>query len=262
MNFLQNLTEILSRLLQGLFTQNRAPASSAEETQSTTSETDVTLESQQIQSQRPAVEAPPASQVVVASDEPVLTPSFTETVIEQPLPTEQPLPGEIDVGQTPAVITVRVKLLVYNPKLPDERTLIATLHFHEPEQLSQEMIADLKQVSNGILNYEIVERQTMDALPKKIDGFVYSPQDYVDTFRARLGFHEPDAVDYNTLLQSQNLSQGIPSMKSGCLPRHIPVSMNQPWVDLVHFIAMLHHWLGPLEFPGDFLSWDLTMNAV
>jgi len=212
MNFLQNLTEILSRLLQGLFTQNRTPTSNAEETQSTPSETDVALEPQQNQSQRPAVEAPPASQVVDASEEPVPTiSSSTEPITEQPLPTEQSLPGEIDTGQTPAVITVRVKLLAYNPRLPDGRTLIETLHFHDPEQLGQEMIADLKQVSNGILNYEIVERQTMDALPKKIDGFVYSPQDYVDTFRARLGFHEPDAVDYNNLLQSQNLSQGIQS---------------------------------------------------
>jgi hypothetical protein len=212
MNFLKNLAELFFRLLQRLFTQTSTPPSSAEEATQQPPEIEPMPESQDIQSQRPAVEAPPPPSVIVASQEPAPSPSApAEPVPPQPLPEEQPLPGEIDTGQTPAVSTVRVKMLVFNPKLPDGRTLIDTLHFNDPDGLSQGMIDDLKQVSNGILNYEIVGSQTMDTLPKKMDGFVYSPQGYVDTYRARLGFHEPDTVDYNLLLQTQNLDQGIQS---------------------------------------------------
>ena len=214
MNFLQSLLDLISRLLQGLFPQNSTPASTVEGTPQPPSETEVPPESEQTYSQRPAVEAPPSLPETSPEETAAVSPetSAASPVTPPAAPViEQPLPGEIDTGQTPAVVTVRVKVLVFNPKLQDGRTLIETLHFNDPEQLCQGLIADLKQVSSGILNFEIVERQNINELPKKIDGFVYSPQSYVDTYRTQLGFHEPDTADYNVLLQSQNLSQGIQS---------------------------------------------------
>jgi hypothetical protein len=216
MNFFQNLSEMIARLLQGLFAQNSTPTSTVEESPQQPSVTDdTTTEAGQTHPQRPAIEPPPSSQDALSTEEipPAATADASVSTSTTPAApaSEQPLPGEIDSGQIPAVITVRVKLLVFNPKMPDGRTLIDTLHFNDPEQMSQGMITDLKQVSNGCLSYEIVERQTLDALPKKGDGFTYTPQAYAETYRARLGFHEPDAVDYTALLQGHNLIQGIQS---------------------------------------------------
>lgn len=212
MNFLRNLAEFFSRFLQGLFIQNVTPTSGEEEPLPPPSVTDSLREPQQTQAQRPAVEAPPASPPAEAPGQPVSTTSNEPgPAAEQNLPGEQPLPDEIDTGQVPAVINVRVKMLIFNPKMPDGRTLIEVQHFNDPQQLIQGMISDLKQASYGLLNYQIVESVSIDALPKKIDGFTYTPQGYADAYRTRMGFHEPDAVDYDTLLRSQNLGEGIQS---------------------------------------------------
>jgi hypothetical protein len=45
-----------------------------------------------------------------------------------------------------------------------------------------------------------VERVEVDGFPLKQDGFSYTPEGYLACWRARSGFHQPDAVDYHRLL--------------------------------------------------------------
>jgi hypothetical protein len=62
MNFFQNLSEMIARLLQGLFAQNSTPTSTVEESPQQPSVTDdTTTEAGQTHPQRPAIEPPPSS---------------------------------------------------------------------------------------------------------------------------------------------------------------------------------------------------------
>jgi hypothetical protein len=54
----------------------------------------------------------------------------------------------------------------------------------------------------------------VDGFPVKQDGFVYTPRSYLANWRARSGFHQPDAVDYHRLLNDFNV---IPRVNSGLL---------------------------------------------
>jgi hypothetical protein len=79
--------------------------------------------------------------------------------------------------------------------------LIQAMRWNDPEQLAAAYIADVRECSGGWVNYRIVQRNDVDALPTKIDGFCYTPQEYVNIALTHRGAHEPDAVDYHALLE-------------------------------------------------------------
>jgi hypothetical protein len=96
----------------------------------------------------------------------------------------------------------RVLLIIYNPRVPGEggRKLHQVLNWNDPDLLTQQYIADLREISHGYANYEIVERIEVDDMPVKLDGFQYRADDFVARWRARGDFHQPDAVDYHHIL--------------------------------------------------------------
>jgi hypothetical protein len=106
------------------------------------------------------------------------------------------------VGQRPAPVHKRVSLIIHNPRVPSAGggKLNEVLRWNDPDKLCAGYIGDLKEVSYGYANYEIVERIEVDKFPRKADGFVYTADEFVNAWRARKGFHEPDAVDYDALI--------------------------------------------------------------
>lgn len=106
------------------------------------------------------------------------------------------------VGNQPAPVKRRVSLIIHNPTVPvaGGQRLNRALGWGDPDRLSEKYIADLQEISHGYCNYEIVERIDVDAFPVKADGFTYRADDFYNFWRARKGFHQPDAVDYNPLL--------------------------------------------------------------
>lgn len=102
----------------------------------------------------------------------------------------------------------RVCLIVHNPRIPSEKhkRLSDVLGWNNPYQLVSEFIRDLYECSYGYVNYRVVETIEVDAFPVKKDGFVYQPDDYVYNFRhARERMHDPDAVNYETILEDYNI---------------------------------------------------------
>ncbi|MCA9969405.1 MAG: hypothetical protein KC425_04270, partial [Anaerolineales bacterium] len=106
------------------------------------------------------------------------------------------------VGQKPEPVTRRVSLIIHNPTVPgaDRQRLNKVLKWGDPDALATAYINDLREISYGYCNYEIVERQEVDKFPRKQDGFTYKADDFVAAWKAREGFHQPDAVDYDALL--------------------------------------------------------------
>ena len=114
-----------------------------------------------------------------------------------------PEPAENEpVGQKPAPVNRKVLLVIFNPKVKTEgnRKLSEVMNWNNPDDLTTKHIADLKKVSYGYANYEVVERVEVDRMPVKADGFMYDPDQFVRNMRSNSGFHQPDAVDYHRIL--------------------------------------------------------------
>src|SRR5687768_16939935 len=87
----------------------------------------------------------------------------------------------------------RVLMLVFDPPVPSEggQRLSRVLGWNDPTALARQYAADLEVASGGLLQYEVVGRQVLDALPHKVDGFQYSPESFLQAWRRRSGFHDP-----------------------------------------------------------------------
>ncbi len=105
----------------------------------------------------------------------------------------------------PAMLTPRVMLVNFNPAVPSagSRKLNQALGWNDPDALVEGYINDIFECSYGHVRYEIVERYEINHFPIKQDGFQYDADGFVQAWRARAGFHQPDTADYAALLQVQ-----------------------------------------------------------
>jgi hypothetical protein len=116
----------------------------------------------------------------------------------------------------PSPIRPRVLTITHNPPVPRERgrKLHEVLRWNDPEPLAQRYVADVREASHGLVQYEIVAQREAGTFPAKLDGFAYSVDSYLASWRARSGFHHPDAVDYHRLLAEFDV---IPQINSGAI---------------------------------------------
>src|SRR5262245_36027646 len=117
--------------------------------------------------------------------------------------TAAPAPAPIYTGEP---VHRRVLLVIHNPPVPSEgsRRLHQVFGWNDPDQLARQYAADLAESSHGYLQYQIVERIAPDWLPVKLDGFRYTPESYVQAWRARR-MHEPDRIDYEAQVRAFDL---------------------------------------------------------
>lgn len=107
-------------------------------------------------------------------------------------------------------IRSRVLSIIHNPII-DSRgiRLSQELRWNDPDTLARDYIRDVQQASHDIAQYEIVERIEVDGFPSKFDGFRYDVSSYLNAWRKRRGFHEPDAVDYMAIIREFNIIEKI-----------------------------------------------------
>ena len=116
-------------------------------------------------------------------------------------------PSNPDPAPTGPVVK-KVSLVIFNPSIPSQgdKTLTQALGWNDADLLIKELIADLKEVSHGYVDYQIAERIVANSFPAKEDGFVYSDEAFMQCWRAKSGFHQPDAVDYRRIIDTFDLS--------------------------------------------------------
>ncbi len=76
--------------------------------------------------------------------------------------------------------------------------------WRDPDQLTKQIISDLEEVSGGSIEIKIVKRVLAEEFPRKIDGFVYSENQYLQK-----KWHKPDGVDYYWVIQKFGIAEGI-----------------------------------------------------
>lgn len=98
----------------------------------------------------------------------------------------------------PRPLVVKVLVLNFDPRIPQEgnRRLHEVGKWNDPHQLADGYIADVEKASRGLIKYKVVEWKEIDAFHTKIDGFTYTPAQYMEAFRTGKGWHQPDTADY------------------------------------------------------------------
>jgi len=104
-------------------------------------------------------------------------------------------------------IRPKVLVIIYNPIIEAENSMKLTelFHWNNPEDLIKGYIADIKEVTGGAVEYIVAETIETDEYPVKKDGFSYNDQTFVRSWRNQSGFHKPDAVDYNAIIDKFDL---------------------------------------------------------
>lgn len=130
----------------------------------------------------------------------------------EPHPLEPMPQPAVTRGGQPEPVSPSVLLIVHNPMIPQKGGLKAQQAYgwQDPDALAGGYIDDLRACSGGYLNYRIVERIEVDGFPLKKDGFRYTPESFHRAWNSRQ-FHQPDAVDYLTIVREFDLIKRINS---------------------------------------------------
>jgi hypothetical protein len=119
------------------------------------------------------------------------------------LPTEEPA----------ASLRPRVLSITYDPVIQSVRgrKLTQVMRWNDVDQLCDLYLGDLRECSNGYLDYQIVQRIEVDTWPVKMDGFRYDEHSFLENWRNRSGWHQPDAVDYRAIIEEFDLLARVES---------------------------------------------------
>lgn len=107
----------------------------------------------------------------------------------------------------PQTLSPRVLHIIHNPRMPyyGGLKLHEAMRWHDPDRNAQMYLEDVHYASYGLVNYRIVERIEVDGFPVKQDGFVYTPDSYLQCWHQRHKCHIPDLVDYARLVDEFDL---------------------------------------------------------
>jgi hypothetical protein len=124
---------------------------------------------------------------------------------------QPPSPAVAPAGEPPESLSPRVLLITYNPIIRSEggQKLVRLLGWRDPDQLCQQYIADLRECSKGFVDFQIVQKIEADAWPAKVDGFRYDETSFLQCWRSKTGFHDPDAVDYEAIIAEFDLLKRV-----------------------------------------------------
>jgi hypothetical protein len=109
-------------------------------------------------------------------------------------------------------IQKKILLLVFNPVLeskPGSPKLNEYFNWNDPYKLTQQLIDDFREVSNGFVNYVISEKIEADGIPLKEDGFQYNYESYVACIEDHNKCHYPDEVNYSLILDKYNVCEKL-----------------------------------------------------
>lgn len=109
-----------------------------------------------------------------------------------------------DSATEPAQITrSKVLAIVYDPIMDPAAgvTLSQKMKWYNPSDLTVGFMADLLEISHGMVRYEIAERIDVNEFPAKKDGFRYTPETFLSVINRVTPPHTPQEVDYYAILK-------------------------------------------------------------
>lgn len=121
--------------------------------------------------------------------------------------------GDLQTPNAVSLANTRIRVLVLNfdPLIPSEGNLPLSKvgRWNDPKSLANAYIADVKEISGGVVQFQIVDWRDVNAFPTKTDGFAYTVSSYMECLRNGGGWHEPDGLDYEKVIRDFNIANRI-----------------------------------------------------
>jgi hypothetical protein len=111
-------------------------------------------------------------------------------------------------------VSPRVLVINFDPIVDDHGTrLTERMGWNNVDGLIQGFIADMKEVSYGLVNYQYDSANRIDVneIPHKVDGFQYSVPAYLAMMKDEKTHHDPDGVDYHRIVNDYHLIDRVMS---------------------------------------------------
>lgn len=110
-------------------------------------------------------------------------------------------------------VTARVLLVIYNPiiRAASSRSLIQTMQWNNPDELSNSFIMDILETSRGLARFQIVQRIELNEFPSLTDGYRYDPKTFLAVLNRTLPAHQPQYANYQAILTGLNILPRITS---------------------------------------------------
>jgi hypothetical protein len=117
------------------------------------------------------------------------------------LPSIPKYPDSID--EPVQISSPKVLLIILDPVMDASsgRKLSSEMGWTLPDGLVGRFIAEILQVSAGLVRYRITERIELNEFPHLADGFAYDAQTYRDVLRGAGGAHAPSGFDYISIFE-------------------------------------------------------------
>ena len=116
----------------------------------------------------------------------------------------------------PKVEPIEVKVLVLNfdPIMANEgnKRMHEVCGWNDPKELAKGYIADMKEATEGLVMFKVVEWKDIDTFHTKIDGFTYTAEEYMKCRKEGKGWHRPDTADYVKTFKDHKI---LPRIDSG-----------------------------------------------
>jgi len=105
----------------------------------------------------------------------------------------------------------KVLVIVYDPVIEAEggRRLSDVCKWNDYAPLNRTYVEDVRETSGGFVQYDIVETLRVDDFPVKKDGFRYTDETYLECFRGKKAWHQPDAVSYQAIIDTFELNRRV-----------------------------------------------------
>jgi hypothetical protein len=126
-------------------------------------------------------------------------------------PAPTPLPDEPPSSNAPQPISSRVLVIVYDPVVEPATGLKLSqkMNWNRADDLISQYIADMTESSGGLAHYSVVKRIDVNEFPLKKDGFRYTADTLIGVINRRVTAHNPDLVNYASILAQFNIIQGV-----------------------------------------------------
>ena len=113
--------------------------------------------------------------------------------------------------EPPQICSPKVLVLIYNPTMEPTtgKKLVEYMQWARPDDLVSGCISDILQCSNGLVRYQVAQREELDEFPPLVDGFTYTPATYLAVLRQGAPAHNPSGIDYQAIIRRCTILQCI-----------------------------------------------------
>ncbi len=102
----------------------------------------------------------------------------------------------------------KVMVIIFNPTVENKK-LTQYENWGDPNTLTSEYITNMQQASHGRLQYTVAQKVEVNEFPKKVDGFSYTPSQYLQAAKDSANAHTPDEVDYNGIFNTYDICSKV-----------------------------------------------------